>query len=249
LFPEENIFRETNNIVHGYVRWMATLDQISTTDDYAYQRRGLNSLLLAILQSSLAWHNHHSKSKQSITAPSLFARHGFGTNEHDPAVLFWQFSGFMPVTNVEKQFSEDTVTNLAKIAGDQACTELVLVHSNQWIWDANKIKFPNNVDIHTVVGNVVFPHFDLPPAKEVIEHLSHLRPCKRPHRYLSNNDFDSALIRHRQQREANLATVLAELDNSWTKISFTWTQDMSSIFHNMIQKTEDEVGEPLFRRL
>lgn len=86
LFPLDNVI--DGGLVSGYIKWIATAEE--------YQRRGINSSLLGLLQCMISPDITdpsrpkivQSKKYHKLSPPTLFTKHGVGNNSHDGAIFF-----------------------------------------------------------------------------------------------------------------------------------------------------------------
>lgn len=175
----------TTASIGAFIRWMATLQGQREIDGCCYNRSGLSSFLIGILQSVLLPSSISppplralvAQKKKcpplSVSLPILYTQHATGRMDHEAAILFWRFGGFVDVdiNIVEEAHKVDLMKCLQHQHGATFC----LVKSTGFIWDENPLRFPNSHSIHDIVGYEIFPSYDIPSTDSVTSKLCDLK--------------------------------------------------------------------------
>jgi hypothetical protein len=134
----------------------------------------------------------NSKEKVGLTPPTIYTKHGCGSNDHDGAILFWHYSGFTNVLDMS-EIPNEQVEEFTTICESQNDESLILVRSSSFVWVANPIKFSCDVTMHGILGHVIFPAFDIPNPNFTIQLLNMLKrmdgetPLDYEHRQRQND--------------------------------------------------------------
>ena len=232
LFPKSSLITNEFPTIKAYIRLLGTSTRTSPVDGLGYQRRGLNSFLLGVLQSFLSQNQNGPKTKV-LKPPTIYTRHGIGHNDHDAAILFWRHSGFHDVLENDPFLEE-----MKLVTGDKPLSEnsdFQYVTSNVWVWEANLIYFPKQVSIQAVLGSPLFPHFQPPEVAKIIQALAiiKLRP-RQAHAELVHQEFD----RIWNERQLIVDAITPHLILNWMNGPMEWTGALCSQLHSLIRPSD-----------